>query len=140
MKKAMFLFYMAVIMFLLGLVEAVSGFVLWLAFPHGGGAGRRGGEELAYWSMSKNTWLDIHDWVAVALVVVLIIHIALHWKWLVRITRQLFRQATDGWRHIGEKQTELSSVLHNSSISPAYAESEIAVITAQNNKGSEVTK
>ena len=43
MTKAVKYWFLAIIMALLGLVEAISGFVLWLGFPTGtGGGGGRG--------------------------------------------------------------------------------------------------
>ena len=57
MKKAKLFFGLTIAIFLLGLAEAVSGFVLWLAIPGGGGGlGKAGGgrlEELTFWELSK---------------------------------------------------------------------------------------
>ena len=97
MKKAKVLWGMTIGMVLLGLAEAVSGFVLWLGFPDGGGGGGRGWGgggglgELTFWELSKHTWIDIHDWVAVALVVLVLVHIILHWKWIVRMAKALLK-------------------------------------------------
>ena len=90
MRKATTHYILTTTMALLSLAEGISGFVLWLAFPRGGGRG--GGGELTFWAVSKNTWIDIHDWVAVALLVVVIIHIVLHWDWIVRMTKSYFKR------------------------------------------------
>ena len=91
MRKASQLYILAVIMFLLSLVEGVSGFVLWLVLPRGGGSHGGGGVERSFiWT--RDTWLDLHDWFAVALVVVVLIHIILHWKWIVHMTRTCCRK------------------------------------------------
>jgi hypothetical protein len=82
MRKSDTFFILAVTMFLLSLIEALSGFLLWLVIPRGGG--KRGLEE-AFWSLSRDTWIDIHDWAAVGLLVIVIIHIIFHWKWLVHM-------------------------------------------------------
>jgi hypothetical protein len=95
MTKAGKYWILTVFMALLGLAEAVSGFVLWLAFPTGGGGrgfgGGIGAGNLTFWELSKHTWIDIHDWVAVALVVLVIIHVILHWKWIVRMAKVTFK-------------------------------------------------
>jgi len=93
MKKAKVLWITAISIALLGLAEAVTGFVLWLGFPNGGGGGGRGGRlgELTFWELSKHTWIDIHDWVAVALVVLVLVHVVLHWKWIVRMAKDFFK-------------------------------------------------
>ena len=57
-------YFLFVILFFLGLFQAVTGFVLWLALPHGGGG--RGGSTATFWSLSRDTWVDFHGWVAVA--------------------------------------------------------------------------
>jgi len=94
MKKATKNYIVFVFLSILGLLEAVSGFVLWLALPQGGGwrGGRfGGGVEYTFWSLSRHTWLDIHDWVAVAIVAVVIIHLVLHWKWIIYMTKKAFQ-------------------------------------------------
>ena len=89
-------------MALLGLAEAISGFVLWFGFPtgtsSGGGHGYSGGGgigNLTFWELSKRTWIDIHDWVAVAFVTIVAIHILLHWKWIVRVAGHFFKKEPD---------------------------------------------
>lgn len=84
MKKSEVLFILAALLALLGLVEALSGFFLWLVIPRGEGRGG-GGLEQVLWGLSRDTWIDIHDWVAVALIVLVVIHIILHWKWIARM-------------------------------------------------------
>ena len=86
-------FILFVILFFLGLFQAVSGFVMWLALPRGGGGGGRYGggvEDATFWSLSRHEWADLHDWVALSLLVMIIIHIILHWKWIVYMTKSYF--------------------------------------------------
>ena len=96
MTKAKNYWVLAITMVLLGIAEAVSGFVLWLAFPDGGGGGGRGWggggglSQVTFWELSRHTWIDIHDWVAVALVAIVVLHVVLHWKWLVRVGKSFF--------------------------------------------------
>jgi len=96
MTKAKAYWSLAIGISLLGLAEAVSGFVLWLGFSTGGGAGRSlggggGAGNLIFWELSRHTWLDIHDWAAVALLVLVLIHIILHWNWIVRMAKIIFQ-------------------------------------------------
>ena len=84
--------YILVLLLALGaLVEVVSGFVLWLALPHGGGGGRWAAASPEFWSISRATWVDMHDWAAVALMAAAALHIFMHWKWIVRMTAQVMR-------------------------------------------------
>jgi hypothetical protein len=70
-----------------GLVEAVSGFALWFGLPRGGGNTGRAAVE--FMGLVRREWTDLHDWAAVALVVIVLVHFAIHWKWWVRVTRDL---------------------------------------------------
>ncbi|WP_422393195.1 hypothetical protein [Neomoorella humiferrea] len=38
---------------------------------------------------SRHAWVDFHAWLAVIAVVLLVIHIALHWSWIVATTKRL---------------------------------------------------
>jgi hypothetical protein len=91
MKKKTYLFGLVGLLVLSGLAEAVSGFVLWFALPSGGGRGRLG---LTYLGLTRHTWTDIHDWVAIALTVIVIVHLIIHWKWLVQMVRHAFTTLT----------------------------------------------
>jgi len=56
----------------------VSALLLWHFFPRG-------------FLESRQLWVDIHKWTGVALAVFVFIHIVLHWKWLVQMTRHYLR-------------------------------------------------
>ena len=99
MKKAKIYFGLAITIGILAIVEAVTGFVLWLGFPQGGGGGRgfgggQGAGQLAFWDISRHTWIDIHDWVAVALTILVVLHVVLHWKWIVRMVKNLAKEVS----------------------------------------------
>ena len=90
MKKSTRNYFIDLVMFLLGLLQAVSGFVLWLVLPRGGGY--RGGSGLtteATFLWTRDTWMDIHRWIAVALLVVVVLHLILHWRWIIHMTKRL---------------------------------------------------
>lgn len=91
MKKWLKHYILFVILLLLGLIQAVSGFLLWLVIPgghRGFGISQISGDFL--WS--RYTWIEIHDWTAIALVVIVIIHIILHWKWIIHTTKRMLRK------------------------------------------------
>jgi ABC-type dipeptide/oligopeptide/nickel transport system permease subunit len=88
-RKATRNYILALIMALLALFQAVSGFVLWLALP-AGYMGGRGTDSTFLWS--RGIWLNLHNWTAVALVVIVLVHVILHWGWVVRMTRSYFSQ------------------------------------------------
>ncbi len=100
MKKRVYLFGLVFSILMLGLVEAVSGFILWFALPSG--SGKRGLESI-FLGITRHTWIDIHDWVAIALIVIIIIHILVHWKWVVHMTKETWNHLIGPFRI--EKQT-----------------------------------
>jgi cytochrome b subunit of formate dehydrogenase len=70
----------AIAAFLLG----VSALILWHFVPRG-------------YLESRELWVDIHKWTGVALAVFVFIHIVLHWRWLVQMTR---RYLTNIWNTV----------------------------------------
>jgi hypothetical protein len=89
MKKWIQHYVLFIFLFLSGFIQAVSGFLLWLVIPggHRGFGGPLQGQVL--WS--RYTWIEIHDWTAVALAVLVILHIILHWKWIVYATKKVIK-------------------------------------------------
>ena len=83
-----------VLMSILSIIVVVSGFVLWLILPQG--QGFRGGREslftrTEFLSLDRNDWLNLHDWVGVALIVIVVVHVIVHYKWIIYMTRKLLR-------------------------------------------------
>lgn len=73
---------------------AISGFAI-RYIPHGGrGQGFRGGREPGQirelWGMSRHEWGDIHFYLAVLFVILMVVHIILHWNWIKCYLKSLF--------------------------------------------------
>lgn len=81
------------------LFQGISGFILWLVLPRGSGGGYRGGAgehgEVSTFLFTRHTWLDIHEWAAVALLVAFAVHITLHWRWIFYMTKSYFRHRNE---------------------------------------------
>jgi len=91
--KGSVLYAIAVSALLAFLLEVFSGFVLWLALERGDGF--RGGRGAAqppgqdeFLALTRSDWIDIHDWAGVALLAVIGLHLVLHWRWIVTMTRR----------------------------------------------------
>jgi len=91
-SKAKFLYTIVILAFMTLVVQAISGFVMWLVLPRGGGGGGglvSGGIESTFiWN--RNTWLDIHNWTAVAFLILITILFYMHRKWIYKQTKSLF--------------------------------------------------
>lgn len=84
---------MFILMIVLAVIETVSWFVLWLVIPrlgegfHGGNISPTGTTE--FMSLERHSWLNLHDWIGIALLAVVVAHIILHHKWIGYMTRKL---------------------------------------------------
>jgi uncharacterized membrane protein YhaH (DUF805 family) len=99
MDKAKSNYWLGWVLFLVGLGLAVSGFVRWLVLPSGRGGGRGyydgGGLPVEQvFIFDRHTWGDIHEWLAVVFLILVLVHIALHWSWIVVMTKRLFENRT----------------------------------------------
>ena len=62
-------------MALVALVLALSAFLLWVILPQG-------------YFPSRLVWLEIHKWSGLAVALAVVVHLALHWRWLWSMTRR----------------------------------------------------
>ena len=67
-------YWLAVTLAIVAVVLAVSAFLLWVVFPRG-------------YFPNRVIWVQIHKWAGLAITVGVLFHIALHWKWLLQMTR-----------------------------------------------------
>lgn len=74
-------------LFLAGLLCALSGFVL---MAQGEGSYRGGRNEASLASgFSRSTWESIHEASGIAVTAGVLVHLWLHWRWIVQMTKAL---------------------------------------------------
>jgi hypothetical protein len=61
-----------------------TGLILKFSLPPGSG-----GRGLSLWGLGRHDFGDVHFWIAVTLGVLLIVHLVLHWSWIVGTIRRL---------------------------------------------------
>ena len=82
MKKIWLNFWIDLVMFFCMAFLATSGIIQKYALPPARGSRRgMGPEELLGWT--RHDWGNMHFWVSIALVVLIVVHIILHWNWIV---------------------------------------------------------
>lgn len=64
---------------LLFLGMVATGYLLRYPLPPGSN------KTLTLWSLSRHQWGDIHFWISLGLLAVMIFHLALHWNWIVTV-------------------------------------------------------
>jgi len=89
MKRTTLNFIIDLASFIVLLGLAITGYIIKFVLPPGtGGRGReltggRGREEIEQlWSMTRHEWGDIHFYLAVLFIVLMTIHIIVHWGWI----------------------------------------------------------
>ena len=70
-------------MFLVFLIVALSGFILWLILPKGSG-------NSLFLILTRNEWIFVHNWSSVIFILLLLIHLILNWNWIILVTKSLF--------------------------------------------------
>jgi len=76
----------------IGLAFALSG-ATGIAFLLMGDGGYQGGRNpgfgTALLGLSRGTWSDLHTWASVVMIVGIVVHVALHWDWIVCVTKKM---------------------------------------------------
>lgn len=67
------------------LLLVISGFIQWFALPEGSDAAKTV-------LFNRHTWIEIHHWLAVGLIVFFSTHIITHWKWISYMTVNYFNK------------------------------------------------
>ena len=83
MRKATMHYILDAIEGLILLVLVISGFILWFALPEGSEAGKSV-------IFDRRTWVQLHQWLAVGLLVFFSTHIITHWTWISYMTKNYF--------------------------------------------------
>jgi len=82
------------LMFVTFFLSGLSGLVAWLVLPSGG---YRGGRNpfygLTLLGLARHDWSDLHLWASLVLMAILLIHLVLHWQWLVCVIRRYTQTA-----------------------------------------------
>ncbi|MFA5628643.1 MAG: DUF4405 domain-containing protein [Dehalococcoidales bacterium] len=82
-----------ILMVVFSAFELLSGLVIWLILPRGLGYQNlvHIGAGPTFWNLQRDEWRNLHDWAAVALVALIIIHVIIHWDWITKITMGKFK-------------------------------------------------
>lgn len=76
-------------LFFSALVATITG-IYFLFLPTGG---YRGGRNPYYGItilFDRHTWDDLHTWFGVAMIAIVVIHLTIHWRWIVTMTKRAF--------------------------------------------------
>lgn len=85
--------WMDALLFSSALAAALSG-VYFLYFPAGGFQGGRNPYYNLQVIFRRHTWGDLHMWAGIMMIVIAIIHLSLHWSWVVNMTHRTLKDLT----------------------------------------------
>ncbi len=92
----------------IGLAFVLSG-VTGLAFLLMGEGGYQGGRNAGYATpllgLSRGMWSDLHTLGSLVMIAGIVVHVALHWKWIVRVTKKMLP------RRAGRVQEQVCKVI-----------------------------
>lgn len=77
-------------LFISGLVATLTG-IYFLFLPSGGYQGGRNPYYGITILFDRHTWDDLHTWFGLAMIAIVVIHLAIHWRWIVTMTKQAIR-------------------------------------------------
>ncbi|MFA5761370.1 MAG: DUF4405 domain-containing protein [Dehalococcoidales bacterium] len=112
-KKLIVEFYTAFItLFILFAFETLSGIIIWLIIPRGTGDYEEmiAGIGRTFWGLQRNEWSDLHAWAAIAIVAIIVIHIIVHWRWIIYMTlgKKRSKETTTGMVQWGYNYTDIN--------------------------------
>lgn len=81
------------VLFSSALIASLSA-IYFLFLPTGGYQGGRNPMVNVEILFTRHTWDDIHTWSGVIMIVAAIIHLAIHWKWVVSMARRTWNELT----------------------------------------------
>jgi hypothetical protein len=89
-------FSLATIMFALFFLTSLSGLIGWHPLAGGYRGGRNPFPGATPLALTRLDWNDLHIWVGVAMVALILVHLALHWKWIVCVARRCAQDVVGG--------------------------------------------
>lgn len=94
-RRALELYGAALMLFILFVFDCLSGLVLWLVLPRGAGDyyPMLSGSGRTFLGLQRIVWVDLHAWIAVTIVSIIIVHLVLNWSWVAGVSKKIFRGA-----------------------------------------------
>ena len=86
MNKAQLNYIIDMVMIIFFVIIAITGLVSFFFLPEGV---RQGGYQ-EFLGIIKKDWNNIHNYFGIALIIIMLIHLGLHWNWILCMTENIF--------------------------------------------------
>jgi len=85
MGKSKINYVIDILMLIFFIINAITGLIIFFFLPTGV---KKGGYQ-EFLGIIKHNWADVHNWSGLLLLLLVAIHLILHWKWIVSMTKSL---------------------------------------------------
>jgi hypothetical protein len=82
-------------LFLGAMLSSITG-IYFLYLPVGGYQGGRNPMHGVTILFQRETWDDLHTWFGLLMIIAALVHIVVHWKWILNMARRVLRELTGG--------------------------------------------
>jgi|GEM_PF-650323 len=79
--------WLDIAIFIAFITTSMTGLLLWLGIPEGAGS-----RSAILLGLTKESWISIHNWAGIGMLMGAIIHILFHWKWIICIGKRYFKK------------------------------------------------
>lgn len=84
-------FWIDFLAFIAFLLVAKTGLIIFFFLPEG----VRQGRYQEFFGITKSTYSTIHDWAGIVMIVLVVIHLILHWRWIACSLKNFFKKQSD---------------------------------------------
>lgn len=89
MSKAKLNYVLDAVIAVAFIASALSGVVFLFAGSGGYQGGRNPGFQTEMLGIQRTVWSDLHTWVSLMMIAGVLIHLVLHWNWIVCMTKRM---------------------------------------------------
>jgi len=88
MGKSKTNYFIDLLMLIFFVINAITGLIIFFFLPTGV---KKGGYQ-EFLGIIKQNWVDLHNWSGLLLLLLVLIHLILHWNWIVSMTKSLIQK------------------------------------------------
>ena len=88
MGKAKINYFIDLLMIIFFIINSITGLIIFFFLPTGV---KRGGYQV-FLGIIKQNLVDIHNWSGILLLIIIAIHLILHWNWIVCMTKSIIQK------------------------------------------------
>ncbi len=88
MEKSKINYFIDLLILIFFVINSITGLIIFFFLPTGV---KRGGYQV-FLGIIKQNWVIIHNWSGILLILLIAIHLILHWNWIVYMTKSLLQK------------------------------------------------